>query len=234
MEGALSREYLALIPAFNEAEGISHVLAGLRGKMPILVVDDGSMDDTVAIARASGAEVLSNERNEGKGVALKRGFRWGLARGVKAIITLDADGQHDPSEAPKFIAAYEAGEGELIIGRRDFTKMPWQRRIANQFGKWSLSKALGVEICDNQSGYRLISRKLLEQITLTSSGFELEVEMVVEAVVQDIPIGWVDIQTIYGAEIKSHFHPLRDSVQFIRMVLNAYARRKKTNSKEPR
>ena len=229
----MRRDYLSLVPAYNEAERISYVLAGLRGKIPILVVDDGSTDDTAAIARQSGAEVLSNDQNEGKGVALKKGFKWGLDRGVKAIITLDADGQHDPSEVPLFIAAYEAGEGELIIGRRDFSKMPWQRRFANQFGKWSLSKALGVEIYDNQSGYRLISRKLLERITLTRSGFELEVEMVVEAVIQKIPIGSVDIQTIYATQITSHFHPLKDSFQFIRMVFKAYTRRKEAEFKEP-
>jgi len=230
----LNLEYLALVPAFNEADRISQVIAGLRGRIPTLVVDDGSTDDTVLVARAAGVEVLSSERNEGKGVALKRGFEWGLDRGVKAIITLDADGQHDPSEAPKFIKAYDAGEGELIIGRRDFTKMPWQRRVANQLGKWTLSKALGVEIFDNQSGYRLLSRRLLERITLTSSGFELEVEMVVEAVIHEIPIGWVDIQTIYKTEIKSHFHPLKDSIQFLRMVLRAYARRREAGHQKSR
>jgi glycosyltransferase involved in cell wall biosynthesis len=216
---------LALMPAWNESARIGPIVEATRACLPVLVVDDGSRDDTPAVARAAGATVVRHPRNRGKGVALITGFAWALERGYDAVLSLDADGQHDPADIPKFLAAYEAGAGDLIIGRRDFSRMPFPRVYTNPFGSWLLSLALGTRIYDNQSGYRLHSRRFLETLDLTTTGFELEVEVIVQAVLQGTRIGWVDIRTIYGIGKVSYFHPIKDSARFLGMVWRAWRQR---------
>jgi len=216
---------LALIPAWNEAERIGPIVRGARAYLPVLVVDDGSTDGTAEVARAAGATVVRHPENRGKGAALKTGFAWALEHGYEAVLTLDADGQHDPAEIPKFLAAWEAGAGDLIIGERDFSQMPWPRWWTQPLGSWMLSRALGVPIRDNQSGYRLLSRRLIEGMRLTTTGFEMEVEMIAEAVRLGLPIAWVPIRTIYGIGKPSNFHPLWDSLGFLRTVWAIWRRR---------
>ena len=225
-----NRPVLALVPAWNEAAYVRPVLEGTLAFLPTLLVDDGSTDDTAVIARAAGAVVISHPQNQGKGAALMTGFGWALEQGYEAVLTLDADGQHDPVEISEFLAAYEADAGELIIGRRDFGQMPFVRRCVNPFGSWLLSLALGTRIYDNQSGYRLYTRALLEILDPPSTGFELEVEAVVQAVYAGMRIGWVDIRTIYGTGKASYFRPVRDSALFLRTVWRAHRQRAKGRS----
>ena len=219
---------LALIPAWNEATHVGPIVEVTRAHLPVLVVDDGSHDETPNVAEGAGAIVVRHHQNQGKGVALMTGFAWALERGYQAVITLDADGQHDPEEIGKFRVAYEADAGDLIIGRRDFGQMPFPRNYTNAiFGSWLLSLALGARIHDSQSGYRLYGRCLLERLDLTTTGFELEVEVIVQAVCQGMRIGWVEIRTIYGVGEVSYFHPVRDSARFLGMVWQAWRRRVK-------
>lgn len=209
---------LALIPAWNEGGRIGPIVEATCAYLPVLVVDDGSRDDTAAEAERAGATVVRHPQNQGKGVALMTGFAWALERGYQAVLTLDADGQHDPVDISKFLAAYESGAGDLIIGQRNFSHMPFPRSWSNPFGSWLLSRVLGTRIYDNQSGYRLYSRRLLEEIELTASGFEMEVEVIVQAIRKGMRIGWVDIRTIYGIGKVSHFHPIKDSIRFLQTV----------------
>ncbi len=181
-------------------------MLGARAHLPVLVVDDGSSDDTAEVAEAAGAAVLRQSPNQGKGAALRTGFLRALAQGAEAVIALDADGQHDPEEIPKFLAAFgapPAGRGaerpDLVIGYRDFQAMPPLRRLANTLGRLTLQWALGTRIRDNQSGYRLIGRRLMEGMAESEeSGFEFEVEMVATCIRRGWPIGWVPIRTIYA------------------------------------
>jgi len=216
---------LALIPAWNEATRMHPIVEATRAYLPVLVVDDGSDDDTAAVARAAGATVVRHPQRLGKGVALTTGFDWALERGYEAVLTLDADGQHDPADIEKFLAAYEAGAGELIVGQRDFSQMPFPRFFTNPFGSWLLSLALGTRIYDNQSGYRLHSRRFLEMLDLTTTGFELEVEVIIQAVTRGVRIGWVDIRTIYDIDKVSYFHPVKDTARFFGMVWHAWRQR---------
>lgn len=218
---------LALIPAWNEAPRLGPVVEATRRHLPVLVVDDGSDDDTVTVAERAGATVVSHIRNQGKGVALLTGFHWALDRGYDGVVTLDADGQHEPDDIPRFLSAYETGRWDLIIGRRRFDQMPFPRGYTNPFGSWLLSLALGERIPDNQSGFRLHDRRLLETLNLTTTGFELEVELIVQAVCQDMRVGWVEIRTIYAGET-SYFHPVKDSARFLRMVWRAWRCRRAT------
>ncbi|MBL7062837.1 MAG: glycosyltransferase family 2 protein [Anaerolineae bacterium] len=216
---------IALIPAWNEATRIGPVVEATRAHLQVLVVDDGSHDGTPAVAEAAGATVVRHSRNRGKGVALMDGFTWALERDYEAVLTLDADGQHDPADIPKFLAAYEAGAGDLIVGRRDFSQMPFPRSFVNPFGSWLLSLALGTRIYDNQSGYRLYDSRLLERLDLSTTGFELEVEVIIQAVCKGMCIGWLDIRTIYGIDKVSYFHPIKDSARFLGMVWHARKQR---------
>jgi glycosyltransferase involved in cell wall biosynthesis len=218
---------LALIPAWNEEAFIGPVIEATRTQLPVLVVDDGSQDGTPDLAAMAGAEVVRHKENKGKGQALITGFNWALQRDFDAVLTLDADGQHDPTEIPKFVSAYKDNAGDLIIGRRDFKQMPFPNRFANPIGSWLLSKVLKQRIYDNQSGYRLHTRKLLESLDLQTSGFELEVEVVMQAVCMGMTIGWVPIRTIYGTGKVSYFHPLHDTIGFLKMVWYAHQYRRR-------
>ena len=209
---------LALIPAYNEADRIGPVIDGTRAHLPVLVVDDGSVDDTAARAEEHNVAVLRQQPNQGKGTALRAGFTWALAEGYDAVLTLDADGQHDPAEIPKFLQAYQLHNPDLIIGARDFSQIPLVRRFANTIGRWSFSWALGEPVRDNQSGYRLLSRRMMEAVLNSQEqGFEFEVDMIVECVQRSYQLEWVPIRTIYAGE-KSHINPLEHSVNWIRIV----------------
>jgi glycosyltransferase involved in cell wall biosynthesis len=226
------RDVLVLIPAWNEARRIGQVIHALPEGMQVLVVDDGSSDGTVGAARAAGAEVISHETNQGKGVALMTGFRWALNRTYPAVITMDADGQHDPLELTKFIDTYTRAGADLIIGRRSTREMPFPRNLANAIGSWILSQVLCVKIFDNQSGYRLHSRAFLEKLVSRRTGFEFEVDVILQALEYGFPIAWVDIRTIYDTSITSHFHPLRDTLKFFEVVWYAFrSRRQRRNAR---
>lgn len=214
-----SAAVLALIPAYNEAAHISGVVRAARQYLPVLVVDDGSTDDTAALARSTGAQVLIQQPNQGKGAALLRGFSAALYEGVEAVITLDADGQHDPAEIPAFLRRRAETQADLIIGKRDFRQMPPVRRMSNTLGTALFSWAAGQPIADNQSGYRLISRQLMHLLVEQPSrerGFEFEVEMIVRCIQHGLKLDWVEIRTIYAGE-KSHIRPLAHLAGFLQV-----------------
>ena len=230
---------LALVPAYEEAPRIGAVVAAARRHLPVLVVDDGSTDETAANAEAAGAEVIRQDPNQGKGAALRAGFRHALDTGCDAVITLDADGQHDPEEIPRFIAALGASGAsgppgalgasgasgppgasgprpELIIGRRDFSRMPPVRRLSNTVGTAAFSWAVGRRVPDNQSGYRLLGRRLMAaMLDSREAGFEFEVEMIAVCIRRGWTLDWVPISTIYGGA-PSHVKPLAHLRHFVR------------------
>ncbi len=212
---------VALIPGYNEGPRIAEVVRGAAARLPVVVVDDGSSDDTAAQARAAGASVIAQRPNQGKGAALRAGFRRALADGADAVLTLDADGQHDPAEIPAFLSAWAvAPRPDLVIGRRNFRAMPPIRRLSNVLGGRAFSWAVGRPIPDNQSGYRLVSRRIMEAtLASTEGGFEFEVEMITTCIRSGGEIAWVPIRTIYGAP--SHIRPLAHLRSFIRIVRKA-------------
>jgi glycosyltransferase involved in cell wall biosynthesis len=212
---------LALIPGYQEGPRIAAVVTAASRYLPVIVVDDGSSDDTAAQAEAAGATVLRQVPNAGKGAALRAGFRHALDAGAEAVVTLDADGQHDPDEIPSFLAAFEAGRPELVVGRRDFGQMPPIRRLSNNLGGLVLSAAVGRNIPDNQSGYRLVGRRLMRALLDSREpGFEFEVEMIARCIALGLPIAWVPIRTIYAGE-PSHIRPWRHFTQFLRVSRDA-------------
>ena len=213
---------IALIPANNEQAHIGAVVTGACQYLPVLVVDDGSKDDTARIAEEAGARVLRQTPNQGKGAALIAGFKQCMSEGIEAVVMLDGDGQHDPAEIPKFLESYASQPVGMIIGQRDYAQMPLFRRTTNTFGRWMISLALGQPIPDNQSGYRLVSHTLLDRLLDNpEKGFELEVDMITICLKQNLGLAWVPIRTIY-ADQASHIRPLRHLVNYFRIVIKAW------------
>ena len=209
---------LALIPAYNEAVHVGAVVKKAKAYLPVLVVDDGSTDETAGRAEAAGAAVLSQRPNQGKGAALQAGFRRAVAEGYEAVVMLDGDGQHDPAEISTFLNAYQASQADLIIGARDFSQMPRLRRTTNTIGRVMFSWALGQPIPDNQSGYRLVSRRLMEALVHSKElSWEYEMEMIVVCLRLGFEMEWAPIRTIYADEI-SHIKPVRHVIHYFRMV----------------
>ena len=223
-----SKKILGIIPAYNEERRIANVVLGAIEHIQVLVIDDGSRDETFQVAEGAGARVIRQSPNQGKGVALRRGFQEALDAGFEAVITLDADGQHDPGEIPGFLDIFRKSKPDLVIGERDFNQIPPVRRLANSLGKWSFSWAVGHPIPDNQSGYRLLSQRMMEAVLGSQeSGFEFEVEMIVICLQRGYTLEWVPIKTIYRDE-GSHIHPLRHIFEFTRMILETRRRMKNT------
>jgi glycosyltransferase involved in cell wall biosynthesis len=214
-------EVVAVIPAYEAATTIGSVVGQVARHLPVVVVDDGSTDGTAQAALAAGARVLPHARNQGKGAALRTGFRHALESGSMAVLTLDADGQHEPACIPAFLEAWRAGKAPLVIGRRDFGQMPLSRRLANVAGTIVFSWAVGRRIADNQSGYRLIAGPLLPRLLeSTEPGFEFEVEMITLAIRAGLAIDWVAIPTIYGSQ-GSHIRPGAHVSNFLRVAWQA-------------
>lgn len=214
-------DVVALIPAYNAEAFVGDVVRVAREYVPVIAVNDGSTDGTLAALRASGATVIDQQPNQGKGAALKRGYRAAMESGAAAVIQLDADGQHDPAEIPGFLRRFRETKADLIIGERQFDQMPFVRRMSNTIGRAAFSWAMGRRINDNQSGYRLLSRRLMEAVLASDeSGYEFEMDQIVIAVKRDWRIEGVPIRTIYGEEV-SNIKPIQHVVHFFRMVRDA-------------
>jgi glycosyltransferase involved in cell wall biosynthesis len=214
-------DVVALVPAYNAEKFVGDVVRRARRHVPVIVVNDGSRDRTAQVAAEAGALVVEQQPNQGKGAALQRGFAWALERNVRAVITLDADGQHDPDEIPRFLERFRATNADLIIGARNFSQMPLVRRVSNSLGRRAFSWAMGQPVRDNQSGYRLLSYRLMQALANSGErGFEFEMDMIVICVRNHWPLEWVPIRTIYADE-KSNIKPLKHVAHFFRMVMHA-------------
>ena len=212
---------VALIPAYNADRFVGDVVKRARAFVPVIAVNDGSKDNTLAVLSRTAATVIDQRPNQGKGVALRTGFRRALELGAEAVIQLDADGQHDPDEIPLFLEKFSATRADLIIGERDFSGMPLVRRVSNTIGRTAFSWAIGRRVRDNQSGYRLLSRRLIEAVLESKEhGYEFEMDMILIAVKRGWRIEGVPIRTIYGEE-KSNIRPVQHVVHFFRMVTTA-------------
>lgn len=215
-------ECCVLIPAYREAGRIAPVVrAVLAQGVDVLVVDDGSEDDTAAEARAAGAVVLRHAVNRGKGAALVTGFAWVREQEYHCVITLDADGQHAAEDIGAFIAAYREGKWPVLIGNRmaDPVGMPRVRRWTNRYMSRLLSRRMGQTVPDTQCGFRLYECDLLREVTCRASRFDAESEILLALAARGVPMGAVPIRVIYGDE-RSKIRPLRDTLRFLRMLRN--------------
>lgn len=216
-------EYGAVIPAYNPGEALTSVLEGVKKYIRpehIVVIDDGSPDETSDRAESAGVRLIRHEVNRGKGEALKSGFDYLLDQGeVEAIFTIDADDQHDPDEIPAFVEAFRAGRGDLLVGNRMSERegMPLIRVLTNIVTSSVVSALARCRIEDSQSGYRLIRADVIRRVELVTSRYETESEILIKSAKIGATISAVPIRTIYGTE-ESTIHPLRDTIRFFVLV----------------
>lgn len=210
-----------IIPTYNEAKTIAKIVREVREQdLQVVVIDDGSCDNTLQIAGDCGATVLRNQNNRGKGASLIKGFNYALSRDFDAVITMDGDGQHMSSDIQYFIRLAKYSDSGILIGNRMSKpkNMPWVRFLTNKFMSWLISKIAGQRIPDTQCGFRLIKKKVLENLDFKTSRFETESELLIKASRMDIKIESVPINTIYNKE-GSQINPFVDTTRFIRFII---------------
>ncbi len=213
------RDTLVIIPALDAATTIGGVIEGLRRALPhagVLVVNDGSTDATGRVADGAGARVLTFPANRGKGAALRAAFAQALQDDVAAVLTVDADGQHDPAVAPSILAALR--DADIVVGvrRRDGSRMPLHRRVSNRASSWAISCCAGTPLPDTQSGYRAIRADVLRHVTPEGDRYEYETDFLIRAARSGYRIAGVPVPTIYGAP--SHFRPLHDAARVVATI----------------
>jgi glycosyltransferase involved in cell wall biosynthesis len=211
----------ALIPCFNEASRVGEVIRRVQSFLPqVIVVDDGSTDESAPIAERAGAAVVRLEHNSGKGHALRVGWETATQRGFKWVLMLDADGQHSAEDIRAFLECAENSGATLVVGNRmgNATAMPLVRRHVNQWMSHRISRLVGATVPDSQCGFRLARLDLLRQLPILANRFEVESAMLTAFFLHGQKVEFVPVQTIYHSA-KSHIRPLADAWRWWRWRL---------------
>jgi glycosyltransferase involved in cell wall biosynthesis len=206
-----------VIPCRNEEATIAGLVREVRRHLPlVIVVDDGSNDQTSARAAEAGAEVRRLERNQGKGAALKIGVAAALNRHCAWAVMMDGDGQHRPEDTPAFFRCAEETGAALIIGNRmhNAQAMPWLRRVVNGWMSRRISERAGRMSPDSQCGFRLVNLKAWATLKLTTQHYEIESEMLLAFARAGYRIEFVPIQLIPRGR-HSHVRPVRDTLRWL-------------------
>lgn len=188
-----------VVPAYNEARYLGRFLAKLIPiTQRVIVVDDGSRDDTTKIAKQFGVKVLTHMTNLGKGAALKTGCEYVFTRlKANAVIIMDGDDQHDVTDIPKFKKALEGG-AKVVLGMRAMDRdMPLARKVGNRLVSYLIYLLFGRYIADIPSGYKAFTSDAYRQLIWNSSGYEVESEFAVRLSRSKLPYVEVPIRTIY-------------------------------------
>jgi len=219
-----------VIPAYSEQRMIRDVVQRVRKYVQtVIVVDDGSPDRTAEEAAAAGAVVVRHTANMGKGVALNTGLNYARQNQFDYLITLDADGQHDPADIPRFIEAYERTGIPVLIGNRmgALSNMPQVRKWTNRGMSWFLSRSMNQYVPDTQCGFRLYRCDVLPFIEAHSTRFAAESEILLHIASRGIRMDAVPIAVIYNEEI-SKISPVRDTFRFFLMLSRYYRGRNRS------
>ncbi|MBX7153218.1 glycosyltransferase family 2 protein [bacterium] len=216
---------LVLIPAYNAEKTLSQLIDGIRLSLDnkldytILVVDDGSTDMTSNLVKNLKAELIQHEKNSGKGAALKTGFQYMVTHEFDLVATIDADLQHDPTALSGMIDYLQHHSLDFVIGvRQRDARMSWPRRISNSLTSWIISIRISIKIPDSQSGYRVIRNEIIKKLSLKTSRYETESELILKAARLDCKFGFYPISTIYADE-KSYIRHFIDTWRFIKMFI---------------
>jgi len=222
------KSFNILIPAYNASPSINEVINQLFNldihPTQIIVVNDGSTDETSSIANELNVNVVDFQKNHGKGAALLKGFENFLQKSnTEYLICMDADLQHPVKSIPDFLKS----NSKFVIGNREksFKTMPFHRILSNVITSKILSFVTRQKILDSQCGFRMIHRDVISKLELNEKGFQLESEMIVEVAKMGINIGFVDIPTIYNQN-SSSINNVKDTLKFIRYIIKEIFSRK--------
>lgn len=222
---SLNSDIAVVIPAFNEAATLPDVVDRARAfSDEILVVDDGSTDQTPQVVQDLPCRVVRNPENLGKGASLRKGFAAALEDGPEAVITLDADGQHPPELIPRLAEHFRETSDDLVVAARleDRDVMPGIRRAGNNFADFWISLAANRRIRDSQSGFRLYSAPLLRGLPVEAvpgNRFDFEGRILIEASRAGFSVGEIPIPALYpDSTVSSHYRLFLDTFRIVGMV----------------
>ncbi|MDO8488641.1 MAG: glycosyltransferase family 2 protein [Candidatus Omnitrophota bacterium] len=210
-----------IIPTYNESKAISGLITQIaKLGIEVIIIDDGSKDDTVNIAMAAGAKVLRNDINMGKGASLIKGYNFALVQGFDTVISMDGDGQHSCDDIMAFVRKAEDSQSALVIGNRmsSTREMPLLRVMTNRFMSGLISLIIKQDIPDTQCGFRLVRKELLKKLNLSTSKYETESEILIKAARLGFKIESIPIKTIYSGQ-KSQINPFIDTLRFLRFII---------------
>ena len=221
----LPADIAVVVPAYNVGNRLDAVLDGLLSIVStVIVVDDGSTDGCAKVAQELPVDLITFVRNRGKGHALVAGYKKALENpAVQCVAVVDADGQHDPRELPRLYDAMNRHDADFVIGAREFGggHVPLRSRVGNVLTISLSALLLGTRVRDTQSGYRILSRRFLEEVLPGVKGgrYETEMELLGKAIGGGYKVTSVPIQTIYEeGNVSSHFHKVRDSYLIYRTL----------------
>jgi len=207
---------VVVVPVYNHAATLRQVVEGvLRHHIRVLVVDDGSTDGSIDSVKGLPIDILQHAGNRGKGAALKSAAQWGLERGMSHMISLDADGQHDPDDLPEFLTAIAETPQALIVGHRNFDQesIPGSSRFGRQFSNFWLRLQTGSQLKDTQSGFRAYPLLIFESLNFWTNRYNFEIEVLVRSAWAGLELRDIDISVYYppGDERVSHFRSFVDN-----------------------
>jgi glycosyltransferase involved in cell wall biosynthesis len=217
--GAVDTRLACVLPALDAAPTVGAVIAGLRAALPSAVVvgvDDGSADDTAHVLRRLCDVSVHFGATRGKGAALRAGFLAARAHGADVVVTVDADGQHDPAWAPALVRALR--DADLAIGTRERAGagMPVRRRLTNALSSAAVCALAGPGLADTQCGFRAFALDVVDRLGARGDRYDYEIDFLVRAVRAGLRIAAVPVPTIYGAP--SHFRELSDGASVVRVL----------------
>lgn len=211
-----------LIPVYNERKEIGRLVESLKQKnFDVVIIDDGSTDDSGKAAREQGAIVIRHDQKQGKGRSLRDGFDFILKeKKYDGVVTIDGDGQHDIGDIAQFLVKAQEYPGSIITGTRMANPqgMPLIRLLTNRFMSGVISFLCRQKVPDTQCGFRLISVSVLKLLKLTCDDFQIETEVLIKAAKSGFQIYSVPIKTIYRGEA-SKINPVLDTFRFLVYII---------------
>ncbi|MEM5814264.1 MAG: glycosyltransferase family 2 protein [Candidatus Aenigmatarchaeota archaeon] len=195
-----SSDVVALIPAFNEEKNIAEAVERTKSRIEnVVVVDDGSSDRTAEIAKGKGATVIRHAANLGKGAALKTGLDHVLREmpTVKCVVIIDADLQFRPEDAPSLVEPVVSGYADVVMGFRDFSKVPFRHRLGNFVWKTAFNLLFGTKLKDTNCGYVALTADAAKRVGSFHGGYIIETQLLAESVKNGLRIRQVPVTVEY-------------------------------------
>ncbi len=220
------KKVCVLVPTYNNEQTLEQLLSDLLGYTDqVIVVNDGSTDSTPQLLQKfQQINLVSYPVNQGKGYALRQGFKRALEAGYECAITIDSDGQHFPEDLYKFLEKLESNPSAIIIGARNMeqSSVPGKSSFGNKFSNFWFWVETGLKMPDTQSGYRLYPVKQMQGIKFLTKKFEFEIEVLVRSSWRGIAITHVPVRVFYAEKGKrvSHFRPFKDFTRI--SILNTF------------